>query len=144
MLMNQKTIDQIKLLIRSTSFTDAEVTEARTQVERENFARSEEARKPLFDKAVKMLRHGDSVGKVDADLQRDCERLGLDSFQIACDARNHVEKVQREAWEEAIQSFQNGADDLTVIRRLMEHGFSPFDAEQVAYRAKKKAAEQAA
>ncbi len=138
--MNQKTIDQIKLLIRSTSFTDAEVAEARTQVERENFAKSEEARKPLFDKAVALIRRGESTTQVAADLDSACEKIGIDSFEVAVQARAHLEKLQAEAWEEAVQLCRERADTSTVIDRLItKHGFAWFDAQRVASRAQAEA-----
>jgi hypothetical protein len=137
-----KIIEQLKVLLRA-GLTDNDIAEARQQIEREDFAKSEEARKPLFDKAVTAIRRGESTTQVAADLDSQCERLGIDSFEIACSARTHVEQNQKVAWEYAVQSFRDGEQRHVVENRLIkDFGFSPFDSEQVAYRAK-KAAEQA-
>jgi len=140
----EKIVNQVKTLLRSTSFTDADLTEAREQIKREDYAKSEEVRKPLFDRAVAAIRRGESTTQVAGDLDTACEKLGLDSFEIAVQARAHLEKIQTAAWKEAVQLCRSGSDASTVIDRLMkQHGFAWFDAQQVANRAQ-KAAEQAA
>ena len=136
-------VEQVKSLFRA-GLSDANVAEAREQIKREDFAKSEEARRPLFNKAVAAIRRGESTTQVAADLDSQCERLGIDSFEIACSARTHVEQNQKAAWEMAVEAFQGGAAVFQVEKRLREDfGFLAFDAEQVAYRAK-RAAEQAA
>src|SRR5882757_555285 len=94
---------------------------------------------PLFDKAVLMLRRGSETTEVSADLNAACEKIGIDSYDLAIEARVHLEKIQLQAWEEALQLSRDGADLRTVTNRLIEQGFGPFDAEQVAFRAQKAA-----
>ncbi|SRR6266404_5974799 len=141
----EKIVNQVKTLLRSTNFTNEDLAEApKAQIAREDFAKSEEARKPLFDRAVAAIRRGESTTQVAADLDSACAQIGIDSFDIACKARAHLEKIQTKAWEEAVQLCREGADASTVIDCLMkQHGFAWFDAQQVANRAQ-KAAEQAA
>lgn len=140
----QKLIEQVKPLLRA-GLTDANIAEAREQIKREDFAKSEEARKPLFDKAVKLLRHGESFTQVDADLHYECEKLGINSFEIAADAQRYIEQNQKAAWQMAVNAFRGGEQLHVVENRLMkEFGFSPFDSEQVAFRARKKVTEEVA
>jgi hypothetical protein len=128
--------------LRSTNFTDADVAEARQQIVREDFAKSEETRKPLFDKALASLRHGASTTEAAAEIDSACERIGLNSFDVAIEARAHLGKIQAQAWEEAVQLCRDGADTYAAIDVLMKkYGFAWFDAQGVAARAQAKAAE---
>ncbi len=138
----EKIVNQVKTLLRSTSFTDADIVEARAQIVREDIAASDAAKQPFIERAIKQLRRGDDLPTVDAALHAECQRLGLDSFDIAVTARAHLEKLQAEAWTEAVQLCRDGADTYAAIDVLMKkYGFAWFDAQQVAARAKAKAAE---
>src|SRR6266404_2262142 len=80
----EKIVNQVKTLLRSTNFTNEDLAEApKAQIAREDFAKSEEARKPLFDRAVAAIRRGESTTQVAADLDSACAQIGIDSFDIA-------------------------------------------------------------
>ena len=72
----------------------------------------------LFQRAVLMLRRGASIVEVDNSLDHDASRAGLDSMRLAQEARRTVERVQKEAFEEATQLAKAGSDWLAVISKV--------------------------
>jgi hypothetical protein len=95
--------------------------------------------KLAFEKAVKLLRLGRTST---IEIVSEIEEIGcLDkpSWEILAAAGAYLKELQNRAFDEAVDSFQKGDSQLEIERRLRALGFSPWDSQVVAGRAKAKA-----
>jgi len=103
---------------------------------------TKEKHEALFNQAVKRIRRGESSLEVEHALEN--ESLGVDTLELRTvieDARRYVEEFQLEAFNAAVEAFENGESVLAVEKKLRACGFSRWDSELLAGRAKAKADE---
>jgi len=91
-----------------------------------------------FNEAVRLLRRGEKSIEIISYLE---DMLGLDrpAWEILAAAGAYLKELQNRAFDEAVDSFQKGDSQLEIERRLRALGFSPWDSQVVAGRAKAKA-----
>ena len=93
-----------------------------------------------FNLAVKMIRKGDSSLDIEAALEADGP-TGGDVRIVIAEAYKYARETQEAAFKCAVDAFKQGRSFFDVCKTLEQCGFHPYDAQCVAGRSEKAAAD---
>jgi hypothetical protein len=88
-----------------------------------------------FNEAVRLLRRGEKSIEIISYLE---DMLGLDkpAWEILAEAGAYLKALQNQAFDAAIDAFERGESHFEVSKQLKTLGFSPWDSDVIAWRAK--------
>ena len=89
----------------------------------------------LFNKAVALIRRGTPYPELESELEAE----GTGDVRIVInEARQHVEKMQTQSFDAAVEAARRGESHFEISKKLIKLGFHPYDSDTIAARALQK------